>query len=66
MILSVDRGPSRKPQTRSNTLYRHRWIEANGYQTNGYVRELNLAYKRNGDQSKYVTEIQFPIEKRQA
>ena len=40
-----------------------RWIEANGYQSAGYVRELNLAYERGGDQSKYVTEIQFPIEK---
>lgn len=41
-----------------------RWIEANGYQSAGYVRELNLEYERGGDQSKYVTEIQFPIEKR--
>lgn len=41
-----------------------RWIEANGYQTVGHVRELNLEYERNGDQTKYVTEIQFPIEKR--
>lgn len=41
-----------------------RWIEANVYQTAGYVRELNLEYERGGDQSKYVTEIQFPIEKR--
>lgn len=41
-----------------------RWIEANGYQSAGHVRELNLEYERGGDQSKYVTEIQFPIEKR--
>ncbi len=40
-----------------------RWIEANGYQTVSYVRELNLEYERGGDQAKYVTEIQFPIEK---
>ena len=42
-----------------------RWIEANGYQSAGFVRELNLEYERDGDQSKYVTEIQFPIEKRE-
>lgn len=42
-----------------------RWIEANGYQSAGFVRELNLEYERGGDQSKYVTEIQFPIEKRE-
>jgi len=27
-----------------------RWIEANGYQSTGYVRELNLEYVRGGDQ----------------
>lgn len=40
------------------------WIEANGYQISGSNRELNLAYERGGDQSKYVTEIQFPVAKR--
>jgi DNA-binding transcriptional MerR regulator/effector-binding domain-containing protein len=39
------------------------WIEANQYQICGPNRELNLAYKRNGDPSKYVTEIQFPVSK---
>jgi DNA-binding transcriptional MerR regulator len=41
-----------------------KWIEANGYQISGSSRELNLEYERGGDQSKYVTEIQFPVEKR--
>lgn len=39
------------------------WIEANGYQISGPIRELNLAYERRGDQSKFVTEIQVPVEK---
>ena len=39
------------------------WIEANGYKIAGSGRELNLEYERGGDQSKYVTEIQFPVEK---
>jgi DNA-binding transcriptional MerR regulator len=40
-----------------------RWIEANGYRINGSTRELNLEYERGGDQSKFVTEVQFPVEK---
>ncbi len=39
------------------------WIEANGYRISGPNRELNLEYERGGDQSKFVTEIQFPVEK---
>lgn len=39
------------------------WIEATGYQISGPIRELNLAYERGGDQSKFVTEIQVPVEK---
>ena len=41
-----------------------RWIEANSYAISSFNRELNLEYERGGDQSKYVTEIQFPVEKR--
>ena len=40
------------------------WIETNGYQVSGPSRELDLEYERGGDQSKFVTEIQFPVEKR--
>ena len=40
-----------------------KWIEANGYHISGPNRELNLEYERGGDQSKFVTEIQFPVEK---
>ncbi len=39
------------------------WIETNGYHITGPTRELNLEYERDGDQSKYVTEVQFPVEK---
>jgi DNA-binding transcriptional MerR regulator len=41
-----------------------KWIETNGYHISGPTRELNLEYERGGDQSKFVTEIQFPVEKR--
>lgn len=40
------------------------WIRLNGYQVSGPIRELYLRYQRGGDQSQYVTEIQFPVEKR--
>jgi len=41
-----------------------KWIETNGYAISGPNRELNLEYERGGDQSKFVTEVQFPVEKR--
>ena len=40
-----------------------KWIEANGYHISGPNRELNLEYEPGGDESKFVTEIQFPVEK---
>ena len=40
-----------------------KWIEANDYRVCGPNRELNLEYERDGDQSRYVTEIQFPVAK---
>ena len=39
------------------------WVETNGYHISGPNRELNLVYERGGDQSTFVTEIQFPVEK---
>lgn len=39
------------------------WIQANGYRTAGPTRELYLSYQRGGDQSQFVTEIQFPVRK---
>lgn len=39
-----------------------KWIETNGYHISGPTRELNLEYERGGDQSKFVTEVQFPVE----
>lgn len=41
-----------------------RWIEENGYEVCGPNREINLVYERGGDESKFVTEIQFPVRKR--
>ena len=41
-----------------------KWIETNGYQICGPNRELNLEYERGGDQSKFVTKLQFPVTKR--
>ena len=41
-----------------------KWIETNGYHISGPTRELNIEYERGGDQSKFVTEVQFPVEKR--
>ncbi len=41
-----------------------KWIETNGYRISGPNRELNLEYERDGDQAKFVTEVQFPVEKR--
>lgn len=40
-----------------------KWIEANGYTISGPNRELNLEFERGGDQSKFVTEVQFPVVK---
>jgi DNA-binding transcriptional MerR regulator len=39
------------------------WIAANGYRIAGPSREVYIQYERGGDQSKYVTELQFPVEK---
>jgi len=41
-----------------------RWIEASGYAVTGPSRELYLQYQRGGDQSQYVTELQFPVAKK--
>jgi DNA-binding transcriptional MerR regulator len=40
-----------------------KWLEANNYRIVGPSREVYLEYDPNGDPSKYVTEIQFPVEK---
>lgn len=41
-----------------------KWIEANGYHMSGPHRELALEYEPGGDESTFVTELQFPVEKR--
>jgi effector-binding domain-containing protein len=37
------------------------WIEANRYQRSGPGRELTLAHEPGGDETKSITEIQFPL-----
>ncbi|GAC1506175.1 MAG: MerR family transcriptional regulator [Ktedonobacteraceae bacterium] len=39
------------------------WIESNGYHISGPNREVNLEYESGGDESKFVTEVQFPVKK---
>ena len=62
MASVIHRGPFSTLSQAYNALLQ--WIDANGYRINGSNRELNLEYERGGDQSKYVTELQFPVVKR--
>ena len=39
------------------------WIGNNNYTIIGPGREINVAYERGGEQSQFVTEIQYPIAK---
>ncbi|MEM7555584.1 MAG: MerR family transcriptional regulator [Cyanobacteria bacterium P01_A01_bin.84] len=39
------------------------WLEKNGYRIIGSTREVYLEYEKDGDPSKYVTEVQIPVEK---
>lgn len=39
------------------------WLENNGYNVAGPIREIYLQYEEDGDPANYVTEIQFPVEK---
>jgi len=39
------------------------WVGSNGYRITGPGREIYHVYEQNGDPSKWVTEIQYPIEK---
>ncbi|MEM7725200.1 MAG: MerR family transcriptional regulator [Cyanobacteria bacterium P01_A01_bin.45] len=39
------------------------WVEKNGYRVVGSTREVYLEYEKGGDESKYVTEVQIPVEK---
>ena len=38
-----------------------RWIEANGYASTGYNRELYLDYRMGDDPAQWVTELQEPV-----
>jgi effector-binding domain-containing protein len=39
------------------------WVEANGYQAAGPVREVYLQGPESGEADTYVTEVQLPVEK---
>ncbi len=41
-----------------------RWVEANGYAIAGANREITLAYDPDGSPDDYVTELQFPVVKK--
>ncbi len=42
-----------------------KWIDTNQYEIVGPNCEINLEYERGGDQTKFVTEIQFPVRQKQ-
>jgi DNA-binding transcriptional MerR regulator len=55
----VHRGPMDNVMTTIQTLAR--WIDANGYHSTGYNRELYLDYGRGDDASAWTTELQEPV-----
>jgi len=42
----------------------YRWMEDNGYRLTGPPRHVHLQHAEHMDPSHYVTEVQFPVEKR--
>jgi effector-binding domain-containing protein len=40
------------------------WVEENGYQIKGPVREVYLRGPESGDEENYLTEIQLPVQKK--
>jgi effector-binding domain-containing protein len=58
---AVHQGPFATLSQAYNAVFT--WIESNSYRVVGPSREVYLQYERGGDQSNYVTEIQFPVEK---
>ena len=61
MASVIHRGPFSTLNQAYNAMLK--WIETNGYAISGPNRELNLEYERGGDQTKFVTEVQFPVTK---
>lgn len=43
----------------------YRWIQDNGYQVISPARQVRLSYSEQMEPAQYVTEVQFPVEKRQ-
>jgi DNA-binding transcriptional MerR regulator len=44
----------------------HRWVEDNGYRLTGPIRQVHLRHAQLGDPGHNVTDVQFPVEKRNA
>lgn len=63
MASVVHRGPFSELDRPYDAIFR--WIESNQYKIVAPSRELTLQYDPNGDPADYVTELQFPVEKRE-
>lgn len=61
MACVVHHGPYDETLIQANTAIL-KWIDANGYHIAGPSREIYLEYQVGGDPSRFVTEIQFPID----
>ena len=64
MASLVHKGPFTTLEPAYDAMFR--WIDANGYYITAPSRELTLQYDPNGDPNDYVTELQFPVAKREA
>jgi DNA-binding transcriptional MerR regulator len=61
MACVVHRGPYDETLIQANTAIL-KWIDANGYRTLAPTREIYLQYQVGGDPTRFVTEIQIPVD----
>jgi effector-binding domain-containing protein len=64
MASLIHKGPFETLEPAYDAMFR--WVDANGYQIVAPTRELTLQYDPNGDPNDYITELQFPVAKREA
>jgi DNA-binding transcriptional MerR regulator len=64
MASLIHKGPFSMLEPAYDAMFR--WIDANGYRIIAPSRELTLQYDPNGDPNDYVTELQFPVAKRES
>lgn len=62
MACAVHHGPYDETLIQANTAIL-KWIDANGYRICAPTREVYLEYQVGGDPSRFVTEIQYPVER---